>query len=369
VKAVHTALGALRPEAYRAALERLEREGLLGTYVKAQDTDTRRAFLEQAESKGLLQRRQGDLPAGPPGFPAEPDFFRNDASLPGAMRDAVNQHAIHAGAAYHEAHAAYLDRYIEAVNAAKSPQELWALGEPKAARLREKALGIAWKDPAREAYEAAWKRGIGPPRSLNRAYQAVRARELELAGERPGGSIQVHGRGELTRGGVKVGREAQVDTRGRVGLKEEAGLALKGGPVGLELMRDTEGRKKAEAKLALGPVELSIGSDGERKLGLGVGQHLQAFVALNPETAEFGGGVSAEVEREGHTLGAETGFSMKGLTARRARESFDPRHRGVFEPPRELAAGTAWDALPAEQRERYAKTGWTRDAWTRALAR
>ena len=370
VKAVHAALGTLRPEAYRATLERMERDGLLGTYVKAQDADTRRAFLEQAESKGMLQRRKGDAPAGPLGYPAVPDFFLNDARLPASMRDAVNQHAIHAGVTFYRAHAEYLDRYTEAVNAATSLQELNALDHPREAHLSDSVLGIeSGRDRVGREYEAEWRRGIGQPVSRNRAYQAARARELELTGERPGGSLQVHGKAELTHRGAKVATEAQLDTRGRVDLKQEAGLTAKGGPVGLEMTLDTKGKRKVEVKLDLGLVRLSQDSEGELKLGLGVGRHAEAFVALNPTTAEFGGGASAELDLGGNTVGAETGFSMKGLTARRVAESFDTRHRGLFDDPVELSARTEWDALSAEQRALYAGRGWTRDTWTRALAR
>jgi hypothetical protein len=369
VKSVHTALGTLQPAAYRAALERMEHDGLLSEYVKAQDPDTRRAFLEQAESKGMLQRRKGEAPAGPLGYPAEPDCFRNDARLPESMRGAVNAHAIDAGAAFYKAHSEYLDRYIDAVNGARSLQELHTLGEPRAAYLKEVTLGLEWKDPARKEYEAQWRQGIGKPESTNRAYQTANARQRELTGDRPGGSIRSHAKVELTHEGLKLGAEAHVDTRGKVGLKGELGVAVSGGPVGIEVTRDTAGSAKVETKLNLGFVELSHASDGEVKVALGVGKSAQAFVSLNRETAEFGGGISAELGVEGSKAAAETGFSMKGSSAARVHESFDKNHRGIFAPPAELVAGTAWDALPEPARASYAREGWDRDTWTEKLKR
>ncbi|MFP2911325.1 hypothetical protein ACLESD_41140 [Pyxidicoccus sp. 3LFB2] len=369
VKAVHVALGTLQPGAYRAALERMERDGLLGEYTKAQNPDTRKAFLEQAESKGMLQRRKGEAPAGPLGYPAQPDFFRNDARLPESMRGAVNAHAIDAGAAFYKAHSEYLDRYVDAANGAKSLQELHVLGEPRAAYLKETVLDLEWKDPTRKAFETEWRNGIGKPESTNRAYQTVSARQRELTGERPGGSIRTHGKAELTHQGFKLGTEAHVDTRGKVGLKGELGVATRGGPLGIDITRDTAGSTKVETKLNLGPVELSHASDGEVKVGLGVGKYAQAFVSLNRETAEFGGGVSAELGAEGNKAAAEAGFSMKGLSATRAHEAFDKHHRGVFASPPELAAGTAWDALPEQQRVSYARDGWDPGRWTAALKR
>ena len=330
VKAVHTVLGTLQPGPYRAALERMERDGLLGTYVKEQTPEARQAFLEQAESKGMLHRRKGDAPAGPLGYPAVPDFFRNDARLPESMRDAVNQHAIQVGADFYRAHSAYLDRYIEAAGAAKNLEELKALGEPREAYLDAKLLDIDRRDPARKGYESAWREGIGQPVSRNRAYQAVRARELELSGERPTG-IQAHAKGDITRMGFKVSRELQLDTRGRVDLKDEAGLSVKGGPVGVEVMLDSAGKMKLETKLDAGFAELSESSDGTRKLEIKVGKLAGAFVELNLPKAEFGGGVSAELEAGGFKFGGEAGVNMKGLTSERLKESFDKNHRGIFD--------------------------------------
>lgn len=327
VKAVHTALGTLQPGAYRVAVERMERDGLLGEYVKAQDPDTRRAFLEQAESKGMLQRQKGQTPAGALGYPAEPDFFRNDAKLPESMRNAVNAHAIDAGAAFYKAYSKYLDRYADAVNGAKSLQELKDLGPP------------------REAYLAEWRQGIGQPESRNQAFQTVNARFRALTGERTGGSIRGHAKAEFTHLGLKVSKEAHVDTRGNVGLKAEAGVAVKGGPVEIEAMLDTAGKAKVETTVDFGVFELSQASDGEVKVAIGAGKYAKAYVSLNRQQAEFGGGVSAELGSEERRGKVETGYSMKGLSPARVRESFDKNHRGIFDSPAEPAAGTAAEAL------------------------
>ncbi|NPC86964.1 hypothetical protein HPC49_53380, partial [Pyxidicoccus fallax] len=332
VKAVHTVLGTLQPGVYRAALERMERDGLLGTYTKEMDASARHAFLEQAESKGLLQRKKGDAPAGPLGYPAVPDFFRDDAKLPASMRDAVNQHDIQVGVDFHRAYSAYLDRYAEAVGAAKSLPELQALGLPKEARLEDSGLHTGQKDRASEGYLKAWRQGIGQPESLNRTYQLIRAKQLTLEGERPTG-IQVHGKAEFSHEALNASRELQLDTRGRVELKDAVGLAVKAGPLEVEETLDSAGKAKQGAKVNLGFIKLSTNSEGDVKVGLGVGKAAEVYVELNPAKAEFGGGVSSELDLKVLKLAVETGFNMKGLTSDRVKESFDKNHQGIFDSP------------------------------------
>lgn len=368
VKAVHTALGTLPPGAYREALERMERDGLLRTYVGEQDAGARLAFLEQAESKGMLQRLKGAPASGALGYPGEPDFFRNDSKLPGPVRDAVSAHAIQAGQGFYRAHAEYLDRYIRAANEARSLAELRALGEPRGAYLKEKALGLEWKDPARERYEQAWRQGIGTLESRSRAYQAVSARQRELAGQRPAGSLQLTGKAEASHQGLKLGAEARLDTRGRAEVKGEGGIELKGGPVSLEVTRDSKGETKSELEVDLGLLSFTQGTDGEGKLSIGVGRHLEAFVALNAREGEFGGGLAAKAEKGATGAKLEAGFSMKGLQAGQAGRAVDGRHPGLFTPPPELGTKTAWDALPEPRRALLAQYGWSREEWTRRLA-
>jgi hypothetical protein len=369
VKAVHTALGTLPPGGYRAALERMERDGLLQTYLKEQDAPARHAFLEQAESKGMLQRLKGMPASGPLGYPGEPDFFRNDPKLPGSMRDAVNAHAVQAGLGFYRAHAEYLDRYVEAAHGAKSIAELRELGAPRDAALSDTSLGLERGDPERERYARDWRRGIGTPVSCNRAYQAVNARQRELSGQRSAGTLHVSGEATVSRQSLKVGGEALLDTRGRVDMKNKGGFDVKAGPVSLEAMSDTKGETKSELTVEMGPVSLSQSSDGERKLTIGVGKHLGAFVSLNPREAEFGGGIFAKAERGDSGAGVEAGFGMKGLRPGQAAEAIDPRRPGLFTSPPELGAGTAWDALPEHRRALFTRDGWSREEWTRKLAR
>ncbi|WP_063747604.1 hypothetical protein [Corallococcus macrosporus] len=371
VRAVHTALGGLPSGTYRATLERMQHDGLLSAYVKAQDAGARLAFLEQAESKGVLQRRNGEAgPVGALGYPAVPDVFVNDRRLPEAMRDAVNAHATDVGAGFYRAHAEYLGRYARAVDGAQSLQELGALGPPRAAHLPESILGLEWKDPARRDYETAWKGGIGQPKSLNLTLQHVSARQRELSGERAGGTVRLHGKVGVSNEHVQWGAKAALDTRGHGDLKGEVGVAARNGPVGIEVSHDSAGDTDVKLKLKLGLAELSLDSDGEQRVAVGVGTLFQVHAALNPKKAELGGGVSAKFKADdGSQASVEAGFSMKGLTAERAGQAVDREHRGVFQPPAELASRTAWDALPEATRATYAKEGWNREAWTRALPR
>ncbi len=370
VRAVHGALGALPPGPYGAALERMERDGLLRTYVNAQDAGARRAFLEQAEGKGMLQRSKGEVgPVDALGYPAVPDFFVNDARLPPAMRDAVNAHAIDVGVGFYKAHGEYLVRYALAVDQAASRRELGALGPPRAARLSESLLGLDWKDPARKDYEAAWKAGIGRPKSLNLTFQHVTARERELSGERAAGTVRLQGKLGAGTDSAQWAVKGSLDTRGQRELKGEAGVTLRSGPLKLELSQDTAGKKEATVKLDLGLVELSLDSGGAQRVAVGIGKVLQAQATLNPRKAEFEGGISAKVKADGDQAGVEAGFSMKGLSAQRARQAVDPGHRGVFQQPVELEARTAWDDLPRATRAAYVKDGWNQALWTQALSR
>ncbi|WP_240358043.1 hypothetical protein [Myxococcus vastator] len=370
VRAVHTALGSLPAGTYRAALERLQQGGLLGAYVKAQDAGSRLAFLEQAESKGVLQRRNGESgPVGPLGYPAVPDVFVNERRLPGALRDAVNAHAIDVGAGFYRAHAEYLGRYVRAVEGAPSLQELGALGPPRAAHLPESLLGLEWKDPSRRDYEAAWKAGIGRPKTLNLALQHVSARQRELSGERAAGTVRLHGKVGVSSEHAQWSAKAALDTRGHGALKGDVGVAARAGPVGVEVSHDSSGETEGKVKVNLGLVELSLSSGGEQRVAVGVGALLQVHATLNSKQAELGGGVSAKLKADGSQASVEAGFSMKGLTAERARRAVDREHRGVFQPPAELASRTTWDALPEATRAAYSKDGWNRETWTRALPR
>ncbi|AKQ70226.1 hypothetical protein A176_007138 [Myxococcus hansupus] len=370
VRAVHGALGALPPGPYRAALERMERDGLLRTYVNAQDAGSRRAFLEQAEGKGMLQRNKGETsPVDALGYPAVPDFFVNDARLPRAMRDAVNAHAIDVGVGFYKAHGEYLVRYALAVDQAGSRRELGALGPPRAAQLSESVLGLEWKDPARKDYEAAWKAGIGRPKSLNLTYQHLTARERELSGERGAGTVRLQGKVGAGSETAQWALKGSLDTRGQRELKGEAGVTVRSGPMKLELSQDTAGKKEATVKLDLGLVEFSLDSGGAQRVAVGIGKALQVQATLNPRKAEFEGGLSAKVKADGDQAGVEVGFSMKGLSAQRARQAVDRGHRGVFQQPAELESRMAWDTLPPATRAAYAKEGWSRELWTQALPR
>ncbi|NTX17654.1 hypothetical protein HUA74_22725 [Myxococcus sp. CA051A] len=366
VKTVHTLLGQLPPAAYRATLDWMEREGLLKTFLTEQDPGARESFLKQAEAKGVLQRLAGEPASGPLGYPGKPEFLRNDAALPESLRHAVSEHAVAAGRAFHAAHAAYLGRYAQAVEDAPGLPELRKLGAPRDARLPDSVLGLDRRDPEREAYAKQWRLAVGAPTSTNWVYQAINARQRALLGERTGGTLALKGKAELTQGNLKLGGEAQVDSRGKVDLKGLSGVELKGGPVGLKVTQDTKGGFQSEMKLDLGLVKVSQVSDGELKVSLGVGKLAGSYTTLNLKEARFGGGVFAQVEEAGNKAEVRLGFDMKGLTAQRAKEAVDRQHVGLFDEPPELGRGQSWDALPESKRERYVRNGWNREEWTRA---
>ncbi|MCY1040998.1 hypothetical protein OV208_06685 [Corallococcus sp. bb12-1] len=364
VQASHAALGSVPQEAYRATLERMDRDGLLATYVSRMDGPSRQSFLEQAASSGVLQRRPGGV-TGELGMPGRPEVFVNDPKLPGAMRDAVNAHATDTGHASVQAYDAYLRRYGEAVEQTDSLRALRTLGPPQSLELRETVLGLAWADPQRARYEAAWKAGLGRPQASHvQAYEKATARALVLSGQQPAGvflTAEVSASHDL----FKLKSEAHLESRGSSGVQAQAGAVAKAGPLELELMTDAHGKTEAELQLSVGIAGVSRDSEGKAELSLGAGQHARAHANLNPRTAEFGGGVAFELSDKSHQhhAGLKLGYGLRGLPPERAGQAVRNDVPGVFSRPKDLDPGTAWDALPAERRALYERQGWTREEW------
>ncbi|AGC49310.1 hypothetical protein MYSTI_08044 [Myxococcus stipitatus DSM 14675] len=366
VRTVHAALGQLQPSDYRATLERMEREGLLKTYLAEQSPDARQSFLHQAESKGVLQRLAGTPASGPLAFPGRPDFFRDDSALPDSLRQAVESHAIAAGRSFHAAHAAYLGRYVKAVEEARNLPELRKLGAPQEAKLPDSVLGLDRRDPSREDIAARWRNSVGTPGSLNWVYQAINVKQRELLGERSAGTFALKGKAEVTHASLQLGGEGRLDSRGKVDLKAKTGMELKGGPVAVKMSRDSKGEVQSEVKLDLGILKVSQSTDGELKLAMGAGKHLGSYATLNLKEAEFGGGVFAKVEAGASKGEVRLGYDMKGLESQSAVEAVDRHHVGLFDAPPELGRGLTWDALPEARRTNYERNGWNREEWGRA---
>ncbi|MBZ4375122.1 hypothetical protein [Corallococcus sp. AS-1-6] len=370
VQATHDALGSVPREAYRATLERMDRDGLLAAYVSRMDAPARQAFLEQAASNGVVSRRPGGV-EGPLGMPGHPETFVNDPKLPAALRDAVNAHATDTGRATVVAYDAYLQRYGDAVARAGSLQALRALGPPRSLDLRETSLGLSWSDPQRERYESEWKAGLGRPRhSLVQAYGTVTARAQVLSGERPAGAF-VSAEASASLEMLHFKRTAHVSARGTTDVQTQAGVASKAGPLGLEVMMDAHGKTEAQLQLELGIASVSRDSEGKVELSLGAGPHARAHASLNPRTAEFGGGVSFEAshqESQSHA-GLKLSYGLRGLTPERASQAVRGDVPGLFSRPGDLDPGVAWEALPAERRALYERQGWTREEWSQDARR
>ncbi|MCY1030049.1 hypothetical protein OV207_01135 [Corallococcus sp. BB11-1] len=364
VQATHAVLGSALRDAYRATLDRMDRDGLLSTYVSRMDAPARQSFLEQAASNGVLQRRPGGV-SGALGMPGRPEVFVNDPKLPGALRDAVNAHATDAGHAAVQAYDAYLRRYGEAVGQADSLRALRTLGPPQALDLRETVLGLTWADPRRERYEAEWKTGLGRPQASQvQAYEKATARALVLTGQQPAGAfLTAEASASLDR--FKLKSEAHLDARGTAEVQTQGGVVAKGGPLELELMTDAHGRTEAELQLSVGIASVGRDSEGKVELSLGAGSHARAHANLNPRTAEFGGGVAFELSDKSHQHHAtlKLGYGLRGLTPERAAQALRSDVPGVFSRPKDLDPGTSWDALPPERRALYERQGWTREEW------
>lgn len=367
----------LGPAAYRTAIERMEKNGLLAKLVEELPPELRTRFLQQAAEKGYIRTEPREVVKGTFDPPQPPLRYHNEPGLPMAMRNAIYQELRTEHRSYAAQYQAYMERYADGIAAARSGEDVRSIGE----WVKPESLSEAF--PAGD-WGGAYLRERGdrePIVSDMQAAKALRAKMVELRGEdetlalklsaelkAPIGTHKVevtlsergaeHKSSLRVEGSVHdVGRSVDVDSKGEVTQKVST-------PVGA-LEGDAKGLKKVEVTTPVGGA--SVDRDGKvtlkgPKIG-GGGTSANGSVAVNPKEGTFGGGV--EINIGGNKFKAF--LAMNGISEMERKMFNHPD--GAFAVPRELSAGTSWEALPLERRLELVFYGWTQDEWTRKLPR
>lgn len=369
VRRVHEQLEKLPPADYRRMMERMEQGGLLGKYVKQMSPEAREAFLSQAGRKGYVSSEPGKKAEPAPCHPPDgPVLYRNDAKLPGSVRQLLHAANGEARKAYHDAHHAYVRRYSEQVLQAKELLALRGLGEP-VAPFPVSEPGVIASHPDYAAFRSSWARA---PDTRSQAYKAVSDRSRDLADAQRAGTLKLKQETEFSVESegmaLKVSRETSLTQYGRTGGSSKVGLeaehkGLKGG-----VERESSGAVKTVKGVDLEVAAMSLDSEGTFRMEVSVpGTRFGAYSEVNPGQGTFGGGVSVTKAHKGVDARLEYGVTMQGSRPERARDVASMTPGTLFGPLPELEQGLAWKELPAERRARMARDGWNAGSWASAL--
>ncbi|HYO67804.1 MAG TPA: hypothetical protein VEU33_17150 [Archangium sp.] len=370
VRRVHEQLEKLPPADYRRMMERMEQGGLLGKYVKQMSPEAREAFLSQAGSKGYVSsepgKKAGPAPCNPPDGPA---LYKNDANLPGSVRQLVHEKNSEARKAYHDAHHAYVRRYSEQVMQAKDLPALRELGEP-VAPLSVSEPGVIASHPDHHSFRSSWAR-VSDTRV--QAYKAVSDRSRELADAQRAGTLKLKQETQLKvkSGGseVSVSHEDSITQYGRTDSASKAGVESSLGHRKMAAELESSGAAKTSKGVGFGVGSASIDSEGTVRMELSIpGTDYGAYSEFNHEKGTFGGGVSVEktVSKDAKVK-REYGVTMQGSRLERAQDVASMTPGTLFGPLPELERGLAWKDLPAERRARMERDGWSAGSWASAL--
>jgi hypothetical protein len=371
VKAVHDTLEKLPPGTYRAALERMESDGLLRTFVDTLEAGTRWAFLEQAERKGVVKRERGEPASGPCDPPASPDLFVNDKALPPSLSDAVSLSCIDAARSYYVSFGRYIQRYEAQVAQARSGAELRALGPPRKSNIPETQPGLWRLDPARyERFDQRWRDEMGGAlkfSSNNSAHEAVNRRIDELTGQQSPGTFWLNAEAEGTAGAAKFGGEMKLHQSGKAEVAHKGGVQVgAGGKFSAE--RNSKGESKTVAEAEVAGFGLAVDSEGELEMKMKLAKVVGGYSKANPRTAEVGGGFTVGVEGDKAGLEIKLGMGAKLLPREVARQSLDPNFPGPLRLPKELEQGVPWERLTPERQALFRSLDWTPEEWANRLA-
>ncbi len=380
VRRVHEQLETLPPAGYRQMMERMEQGGLLGKYVKQMSPEAREAFLSQAGRKGYVSSEPGrkaePAPCTPPDGPA---IYKNDANLPGSVRELLHESNRLAKRTYHDAHDAYVKRYSEQVMQAKSLGGIRSLGEPVAPL--KVSDGLVHPHPDYERFRKSWSAVPGND-TRDDAYEAVSGRMAELSGQQRPGSFWFKAAAELRAElGIlsgKLGMEVLITQEGQAKWepKESTELVLKAVKVGVEpsdsgapkvtvSVEHRPGWMKKEDPMSVG---ISGDSEGNVRVDLPVGSGFGIYTEVNRNQGKYGGGVGfGRKLGEAGEMKVEAGFGMQGARLERARDVASRTPGTLFGPLPELDQGLAWKDLPAERRARMERDGWNAGSWASAL--
>lgn len=357
VGAVHRQLETLPPDRYGLALTVMDREGLLSRYVDSFTSAERRAFLEQAASKGMATRTTAPAPSN--GGPAAPPRFDFPGLAPAPLRSAAFEDASEALFQYPRDYRRAVDSYAERVARVPDGAELRRLGPPPVpADLQY--LVDASDTQARLNLASVASQNTGIFRDAN---AAVAKRLGQLRGEKARFALKATvDLGVL----VKWKHELTIDKDRIVVSPRPARLGI---PVGIPVGRGPGGDKPSSIKLAtefdeqgLSAVSggfkrygASVSRDGSFEVSAPVGPLTGTYAKAGPGT--FGGGVKAGMDGLGVSLGFEVNtLSQDDLALVNCR--YTP-----FDIPDELRAGQSLESLPPDLIRQLLAMGWTPREW------
>lgn len=257
-------LGRLSGSELKSALEALDGNGTLEKLGEAMSPEQRAAFLELARKKGLVELSPAaEAPKGPGQPPAPASLYDNDPRLPPALRDLIHSENLDRAYGYFAEYRGYQDRYTAAVEKAKSPLELRALGAAVPPSVPSESLTHG--DPAYDRYLEDWMRVTNHAPTISSTARAITHRIEDLKGEDRAGSLALYAnvKPNLKRSAgsssVEISGEAEVKLRdyGKFTHKEslKATLSSPVGKASVQVKEEKGATKvKGNANLAAGPV-------------------------------------------------------------------------------------------------------------------
>jgi hypothetical protein len=391
VKEVHDKLDSLSPAEYKAQIERMQKDGVLGRYIDNMGDAEKKKFLEQGAVKGYLTGGEAKVADGPANPPKGPTLYDNKKDLPREMRQMISDNNLEAAKQYDDEYGKYMDRYNKELDQCKNPEDMRKLGQwaPKLPLGQEPGYSNARGDEFADRWA---EERISKTHGDKPAREHAMEKMYQFTGRRPAGDVFIEGEVNAkveyhtpnkTGSGVtfKAGGTAGTGDGVRGKMESESQASQEFGPVkvgtqvkhkdgkwsgsvgvmGNEVKAKQDGTIEMKANLVPGSKDRAYGPYGSYNPG----QADARFGAYATEKAEMGvagGKVKAEV-------GGKVGFGIRGITAGEVEEALKDGP-GYFNDPVELKQGKSWNDLSAETRERYTKHyGWSEKEWQGKLPR
>jgi hypothetical protein len=385
VKEVHDKLDTLSPAEYKAQIDRMQKDGVLGRYIDNMGDKEKKAFLDQGVGKGYLNGGQAKVADGPANPPAGPTLYDNKKDLPRDMRQLISDTNLESAKQYDGEYSKYMDRYNKELDKCKNPEDMRKLGQwaPKLPLGQEPGYSNARGDEFADKWAGErYRKTYGDKAAREHAMEKM----FNFTGRRPAGDVFVEGElnakveyhtpGKTGAGyTVKAGGTAGTGDGVKGGLNSESQASQEFGPVkvgtqvkhkdgkwsgsvgvmGNEVKAKQDGTVEVKANLvptskdhAYGPYGSYNPSQADARFG--------AYATEKAEMGVAGGKVKAEV-------GGKVGFGIRGITAGEVEEALKDGP-GYFNDPVELRSGKSWNDLPKETQERYNKHyGWSEKEW------
>ncbi len=390
VKDVKEKLDTLPPADYKAQIERMQKDGVLGRFTDNMGDTEKKEFLEQAAKKGYLNGGEVKVPDGPLNPPSGPVLYDNKTDLPKEMRGLISEQNQKAAAEYDKSYGQYMDRYKKALDECKSPEDMRKLGHWVPKHPLGQEPGYANK--AGDEFADKWAdERITKTHGDKEAREMAMEKMYKFTGRRPAGDVfvemEVNAKVEYStkaKGGVSVGGKAGV-TLGtgdgvRTSVKGEGGVSKEAGPLkgGVTVRTDgsvagTAGFETTDKKVGGqvqvrddGTIEVKVKQGGNKNGGYG------PYASYNPSQADarFGAHANAKGEvgvengaKVKGEVGGKVGFGVRGITGDELYESMR-QGPGYWNDPAELQQGKSWNDLPQETQDRYQKHyGWSEKEW------